>query len=199
MEAKSATSQVPPDKAPADATHGLDPMGQNIETILAFYKREDEKIGRAQRLLEHFSVFMGSPRSVACILLFVMLWIAVDLLGPRVGWVEFDPPPFFWLQGVVGLGALLTATVVLIKQERLSRFEEQRAHLHLQVTLLTERKASKIIDLIEELRRDLPMVQDRHDPESAVLQEPTHPDRVLAAMDERREVDRPQDDGEKPK
>ena len=30
----------------------------------------------------------------------------------------FDPPPFIWLQGVVGLGALLTATIVLTKQNR---------------------------------------------------------------------------------
>ncbi len=33
---------------------------------------------------------------------------------------------------------------------------EQRAHLDLKVTLLTEQKAAKLIDLLEELRRDLP-------------------------------------------
>jgi len=48
---------------------------------------------------------------------------------------------FFWLQGIVCLGALLTATVVLTKQNRLARLEEQRAHLDLKVTLLTKLKA----------------------------------------------------------
>ena len=107
----------------------------------------------------------------------------------QFGMAEFDPAPFFWLQGIVGLGALLTATVVLIKQNRMAKLEEQRAHLDLKVTLLTEQKAAKLIDLLEELRRDLPNVKDRHDPEAAALKKSMNPDLVLAALDERGELD----------
>jgi uncharacterized membrane protein len=57
------------------------------------------------------------------------------------------------------------------------------------VTLLTEQKAAKIIDMLEELRRDLPNVKNRHDPEAAVLQQSMKPDQVLAALDERGEPD----------
>ena len=99
----------------------------------------------------------------------------------------FDPPPFVWLQQIVGLSALLTATIVLIRQNRLGKLEEQRAHLDLKVTLLTEQKAAKMIDLLEELRRDLPNVRDRHDSEAAALKQGMNPDAVLAALDERRE------------
>jgi uncharacterized membrane protein len=183
----SPSGQAAANKQPAPA-EGRDPVAENIESILALYKREEEKIGRWQRMLEDVSGFMGTPRYLASILLFVALWVAANLILRHLGRGEFDPPPFFWLQGVLGLGALLTATVVLIKQERLSKFEEQRAHLALQVVLLTEQKASKLIDLIEELRRDLPMVEDRHDPDSAVLKEPTDPQEVLAALDERRDA-----------
>jgi uncharacterized membrane protein len=105
----------------------------------------------------------------------------------QLGITEFDPAPFIWLQGIVGLGALLTATVVLIKQNRLAKLAEQRAHLDLKVTLLTEQKAAKLIDLLEELRRDLPNVRNRHDPEAAALQQSMNPDMVLAALDERSE------------
>jgi len=101
--------------------------------------------------------------------------------------VEFDPAPFFWLQGIVGLGALLTATVVLTKQNRLAGLAERRANLDLKVTLLTEQKAAKLIDLLEELRRDLPNVKDRHDSDAAALQKSMNPDLVLAALDEHRE------------
>jgi uncharacterized membrane protein len=107
----------------------------------------------------------------------------------RLGISEFDPAPFSWLQGIVGLGALLTATVVLTKQNRLAKLAEQRAHLDLKVTLLTEQKATKLIDLLEELRRDLPNVSNRHDPEAAALQQSMNPDLVLAALDERSEPD----------
>ena len=35
------------------------------------------------------------------------------------------------------------------------------------------------------MRRDLPNVRNRHDPEAAVLQHSMNPHRVLAALDER--------------
>jgi len=89
------------------------------------------------------------------------------------------------LQGVVGLAALLTTTVVLTKQNRMAKIEEQRAHLDLKVTLLTEQKAAKLIDLLEELRRDLPNVKNRDDPEAVALQQSMNPGLVLAALDER--------------
>jgi uncharacterized membrane protein len=166
-----------------------DQISQNIETILAFYTREEKKISRAQRVLENISRFAGRPLYLVLILLFVALWILANVVARGYGMAVFDPAPFFWLQGVVGLGALLTATVVLIKQDRLAKLEERRADLDLQVNLLTEQKTTKLIELIEELRRDLPMVKNRHDPKAAALQQPTDPHQVLAALDERRDSD----------
>ncbi len=119
------------------------------------------------------------------ILLLVALWMLANDALRRSGLAEFDPAPYFWLQGIVGLGALLTATIVLIKQNRLAKLEEQRAHLDLKVTLLTEQKAAKLIELLEELRRDLPNVRNRHDPEAAALKQAMNPNLVLAALDER--------------
>lgn len=166
-----------------------DQISQNIEAVLDFYAREDQKISRSQRVLERISGFIGQPIFLGFILLFVTAWMLVNILSRQFGWFKFDPAPFFWLQGIVGLGALLTATVVLIKQNRLARLAEQRAHLDLKVTLLTEQKAAKLIDLLEELRRDLPNVKNRHDPEAAALQQSMNPDLVLAALDERGEAD----------
>ncbi len=65
--------------------------------------------------------------------------------------------------------------MVLIEQNRLGKLAERRAHLDLKVTLLTEQKAAKLIDLLEELRRDLPNVRDRHDPEAAELKQAMDP------------------------
>ena len=82
------------------------------------------------------------------------------------------------------MGALLTATAVLTKQNRLAKLAEQREHLDLKVTLLTEQKVAKLIDLLEELRRDLPNVENREDLEATALQRSMNPDLVLAALDE---------------
>lgn len=166
----------------------LDPIGQNIDAVMSFYRREEQKISSARRALEHVGGFIERPLYLGSILLFVALWILANFVLSQFGVAEFDPPPFHWLQAIVGLGALLTATVVLIKQNRLAKLDEQREHLDLQVNLLAEQKISKLINLIEELRRDLPMVKDRHDPEAAAFQHPTDAERMFAALNERRDA-----------
>ncbi|MHB8743830.1 MAG: DUF1003 domain-containing protein [Sulfuricaulis sp.] len=182
-------TKPPSDMQGKPSESAIDPIGENIESILAFYTREEKKISGSQRIVETFSGFVGRPLFLGSILLFVVFWILYNILARRFGLVEFDPAPFFWLQGAVSLGALLTTTVLLIKQNRLAKFEERRAHLDLQVTLLTEQKTTKLIQLIEELRHDLPMVKNRHDPEAEVLKQHTDPRQVLAAMDEKRDTD----------
>lgn len=179
----------PPDARETPIESERDQISQNIEAVLEFYTREEQKISRSQRILERISRFIGQPVFLGFILLFVALWMLANDALRQFGMNEFDPAPFFWLQGMIGLGALLTANVVLARQNRLAKLEEQRAHLDLKVTLLTEQKAAKLIDLMEELRRDLPNVKNRHDPEAAALQQSMNPDLVLAALDERSEPD----------
>ena len=176
-------SPADPDDTPFESER--DQISQNIEAVLEFYAREEQKISGSQRNLERVSGFIGQPVFLGFILIFVALWILANVVLRRLGMAAFDPPPFFWLQGIVSLGALLTATVVLTKQNRLAKLAEQRAHLDLKVTLLTEQKAAKLIELLEELRRDLPNVANRHDPEAAVLKQSMNPGLVLAALDER--------------
>lgn len=184
---------VPPASPPGPADTPFeserDQISRNIEAVLEFHAREEQKVSRSQRILERISGFIGQPVFLGFILLFVALWMLANEAMRHLGAAEFDPAPYIWLQGIVGLGALLTATVVLIKQNRLAKIEEQRAHLDLKVTLLTEQKAAKIIDMLEELRRDLPNVRDRDDPAAATLRQSMNPDLVLAALDERGEPD----------
>ena len=188
MRAKPAVLPAsPPDPRDTPVESERDQISQNIEAVLEFYTRENQKISRSQRILERISLFIGQPVFLGIILLFVALWMLANAVLRQYGMAEFDPAPFFWLQGVVGLGALLTTTVVLTKQNRLAKLAEQREHLDLKVTLLTEQKAAKLIDLLEELRRDLPNVRNRHDSEAAALQQSMNPDMVLAALDERSE------------
>lgn len=170
---------------PVESDH--DPISQNIEAVLDFYSREYQKISRSQRILERISRFLGQPIFFGIILFFVAFWILANVALRQFGMDEFDPEPYFWLQGIVGLGALLTSTVVLAKQNRLTKLEEKRAHLDLKVMLLTEQKTTKLIYLLEELRRDLPDVRNRHDPEAAELQQSMNPELVRDALNERSE------------
>src|SRR5450830_762090 len=190
MRSKPAVPPAsPPDPRDTPFESERDQISQNIEAVLEFYTREEQKVSRWQRILERISLFIGQPFFIGLILLFVALWMLANTVLRQFGMAELDPAPLFWLQGIVGLGALLTATVVLTKQNRLAKLAEQRAHLDLKVTLLTEQKAAKLIDLLEELRHDLPNVKNRDDPEAAALKQSMNPDLVLAALDERSEPD----------
>ena len=176
----AATAPEPADTASAESGQ----IGQNIAAVHDFYTREQQKRSAPQRHAESLGGFVGRPVFLVVILAFVTVWMGVNLAMPVWGIAAFDEPPFHWLKGVIALAALLTTTVVLIKQNRVDRLAEQRAHLDLQVTLLIEQQAAKLIDLIEELRRDLPNVQTRHDSGAVAMQYAMSPQGVLAALDE---------------
>lgn len=199
MKNKPATPLAsPPGVNDAPVESERDQISQNIEAVLEFYNREEQKISNSQRMLERISSFIGQPIFLGIILVFVTFWIFSNVALLQLDQAEFDPPPFLWLQGIVGLGALLTTIVVLIKQNRLAKLAERRAHLDLKVMLLTEQKAAKLIHLLEELRRDLPNVKNRHDSEAATLQQPMNPDLVLAALDEPAQPDNQSKPAEEP-
>ena len=160
-----------------------DHIDQNIEALVALQRREWDAVPPAQRRLERVSRFVGRPFYLVGLLCFAILWIAINLGAPLAGRAAFDPPPFQGLEGLISFTALLTTTVVLIAQNRQTRLEQQRRHLDLQVNLLTEQKVSKLIHLLEELRRDLPFVEDRHDQQATALQEGADTHQVVSALE----------------
>ena len=182
MPAKDAGKESPPGEPTATALP--EHVSQNIADVLELQEQEVRAGGVTQRWLERVSGLVSRPAYIGGLLLGVALWIAISLVRAHHGGRPFDAPPFPWLQGLLTLVALLTATVVLIGQGRQSRLSEQRAHLDLQINLLTEQKVTKLIHLIEELRADLPMVEQRVDPHLSVLKEQTDPAQVAAALKE---------------
>ncbi len=177
--AASAASRIAANADPESSQ-----IGQNIAAVHDFYTREENKRSAPQRHAEIISNFVGRPVFVYAILVFVSLWIGINFSLLASQRLPFDEPPFIWLQGILGLAALLVTTVVLIKQNRIAKLSEQRDHLDLKMTMLIEQKTAKLIDLMEELRRDLPNVKNRHDSRAAVMQTAMSPERVLAALDE---------------
>jgi len=147
--------QTPPERLETDG---------ETQKIVELYARAEQGKGRPQRAIERVTHRVGQPTTLFAVLAFVACWIGYHSLRR-----SFDPPPFFWLQGLVGLFALLVATMVLITQNRQSKHVQQRDLLDLHVNLLVEQKVAKLIALVEELRRDLPSVTDRSDPEAQAM------------------------------
>jgi uncharacterized membrane protein len=174
----SAQNSSPAGIAPTLSKH----IDQNIESIVALQKREWETVGAAQRRVETIGRWLGRPLYLVGLLVAIAFWVGINVMRrAREGW---DPPPFELLDGVMTLISLVTTTIVLIAQNRQTKLEQQHTHLGLQVSLLTEQKVTKLIKLIEELRRDMPMVRDRRDPHAEALQESADTAKVVAALEE---------------
>jgi uncharacterized membrane protein len=159
-------------------------LDQNIDSVLEVRKREREQRSASHRVVDRFSRIISRPLYLLGLFAFAGAWIAFNALAPQYGHRAFDPSPFPLLDGILSLAALITTTVVLISQNRQTRIEQQHMHISLQVNLVTEQKVAKIINLLEELRRDLPMVKDRYDPQAASFSHETDALQVLSAIEE---------------
>ena len=155
---------------------------QHSETVVAIRARAENQLSLSQRLVESFTARIGRPSTIFLLLFLIGIWASWNASEVARGHQPFDPPPFFWLQGVVAIYAALISTFVLATQNREKRHNEQRAFLELQVNLLAEQKTAKIIELLEELRRDLPSVRDRVDRQADAMQQPVDTVAVLNTL-----------------
>jgi uncharacterized membrane protein len=158
---------------------------ENLELLSQFKDREEAQVSGLQLAIEWGSRFFGSPPFFAFALAFIAIWVAVNLWGMNHGWRHVDSPPFFWLQGLVSSNALLLTVAVLIRQNRMSQAEEHRAHLDLQINLLTEQKVTKLLQIVDELRRDLTALRPRPDDEVSEMTKPADAHALMHAIKEK--------------
>jgi len=169
---------VPAEALPEHAIH-------HVDTVAALHARAESGVSVHQRVVETVTANLGRPLFLNLVLAFITAWVLVNVFAHRLGFSQWDAPPFYWLQGAVGLGALLLTIVILITQNRQARLAERRAQLDLQVSLLTEQKIAKLIALVEELRQDMPSVRNRRDPEAEAMSEAADPHAILDALEEK--------------
>ena len=162
-----------------------DQIEQNIDSIVALQKQEWENAGPTQRLIAIVSRWMSKPAYLIVLVSLIVMWLAANIGATLLGFAAWDRSPFAILDSVMTLVGLVTGTVVLVAQHRQGRLEQQHSQLTLQIGLLTEQKTTKIIHLIEELRRDMPMVRDRHDAHAAALQESPDAEQLISVLKER--------------
>ncbi len=161
-----------------------DPIGETIETIIALRAKAEQNVSPHQRWVETMTEFFGRPIFLYGTILAILLWLIPNALPTEWGIPQFDPPPYEGLDKTLGIVSLIMTAAVLVRQSRQEMLAEQRAQLNLQLDLLTEQKIAKLISLIEELRYDLPNVQNRYDPEAEAMKKAVDPHTVLETLEE---------------
>lgn len=160
-------------------------VDDTIESIAELERKALADASLHQLAIERLTRGVGRPRSAYAALALIAVWVVFNGALAALHRPEPDPPPFYWLETVCGAAALVITIMILTTQNRSNDVAEQRSRLHLQISMLAERKAAKVIALLEELRCDLPTVPNRDDREAQELTSPTNPHEVAEELEKR--------------
>ena len=172
---------VPPAANAGPAIPGS--ANSNIDAIADIYDWHEQQLSPTQLFIERASLFFGRPVYLIGVVAFIVCWIAGNLLALALHRKPIDEPPFFILQGLVTLNAFVITVAVLIRQTRMGKMAERHAHLDLQVNLMTDEKASKILTLLEQLQTEVSSVRRAPDPEMDELKRPIDAQAMLSAIE----------------
>ncbi|WP_425147660.1 DUF1003 domain-containing protein [Deinococcus sp.] len=175
-----SVSAIEVEQQPVSARVVSTNVGDNIEMVARIHQQAQEQASLLHRPIERLFRALARPLTLYVLLALLACWLALNTVLHLRGH-SWDAPPFYWTQGAVSLLSLLTSLSVLIVQARQGETQDQRARLELQINLLAEQKITKLIALVEELRRDLPNVPDRQDAQADEMQQQTD---VGAVLDE---------------
>src|SRR4051812_19142283 len=155
----------------------------NIQAIIDVEEQQERGRSFSDRLADAIATFAGTVIFVLVHLAWFALWAVINLGVVKLA-PAFDPYPFQLLCMLVSLEGVLLSTFVLIKQNRMSNRADRRAHLDLQVNLLTEKEVTKVIQMLERISSHLGLT-DHGDAETRELGQETAVDELARELDQR--------------
>jgi uncharacterized membrane protein len=148
------------------------PVDEAVRAIAEIHADTPRQVPRSQLGIEWLIGAIGRPWFAYALVTFVALWVVVDLIAGRFH-RPFDPQSFPWLELIVSMMSLMIAALILISENRQGRLADQREQVTLQMALVIDRKAAKIIELLENIRKDDPALPDRKDSQAERMAEAT--------------------------
>ena len=137
---------------------------RNIEEVVRLEEAAMRRRSFADRVADLIAGFAGTVAFVLFHLLWFAGWAAVNAgLVPFLP--AFDPYPFALLCMIVSMEGVLLSTFVLIKQNRMGALSDERSHLDLQISLLSEQEVTKIIRMLEQVSARLGIADEVVDAE----------------------------------
>ena len=162
---------------------GLAPaLERNIQAMVRRRAEEAAAEGLQDRLAQGITDFSGSMMFVYLHLLIFGGWIVINL-----GWFPFAKPwdpSLVILAMVASVEAIFLSTFVLISQNRMSRADDRRADLNLQISLLAEHETTKLVELVSAIADKLQVEVATRPEEIRELEKDVAPEAVLDAIEQ---------------
>lgn len=137
---------TPAGKSPSESRQVAD---DNIRVVAQIQQQAAERRTLAQRFSDRVSALASRDSTVVWHVAVFTIWIAVNtrLLPIR----PFDPYPFSLLTILVSLEAIILTLFVLASQNRLTQEADHRAHLDLQINMLSEQEMTLVMRMLKEI------------------------------------------------
>jgi uncharacterized membrane protein len=166
-----------------------DIVRKNLSAIAGVQRRESAALSLQERTAGWITNFSGSMVFVYLHAIWFGLWILLNIGLIHIPHLtQFDPYPFGLLTLVVSLEAIFLSTFVLIAQNRLARQSERRSDLDLQINLLAEQKAAKVLEMLDQIAQQLDQTSRRFnyktDIEVTELKVSPQPQEILQVIEE---------------
>jgi uncharacterized membrane protein len=170
-------TNVPPPLLPSH-------IEETIRLIARLHAEHHQSATPLQRAVDRMTALLGHPRFIGALTVIVAGWISLNLLAAAFSYHPIDPPPFSWLGCAISLVSLYMVVLILATQRREDQLGQHREQLILELAILSEQKTTKVIQLLEESRRDNPLIRNRVDQEAETMARPADPQSVIDAIKE---------------
>ena len=156
------------------------PAAKNIAAIIAIEHDALKARTLGERLGDAVAGAAGRLWFILLHAAVIGFWMAANS-GGILGLGVFDPFPYPVLALVLSIEATFLSLFILMSQNRAGRQAESRAHLDLQINLLAEQEATKMLQMLQALCRKhgLPEALDA---EANELARPTEPQDLLEEL-----------------
>lgn len=155
---------------------------ETIQSIARLHAEHHANSTFHQRIVGDFTALLGRPTFLLALTAFIASWVILNCLAGLLGFGPPDPPPFPMLTGFTSLASLYFVLLILTTQRRADRLTQRRELLNMELAILNGQMSAKTIALLEELRRDTPIVRDRVDEQASVMARPADAQSVVEAI-----------------
>jgi uncharacterized membrane protein len=128
------------------ATGHEHPVVQNIRAMVELDRKALDGRTPLDRLTDTVARVAGSTPFIVLHAVWFVGWVVFNSTR-----FAFDPFPYSLLNLVVALEAVLLTSVVLMTQNHMTRLADRRAHLDLQINLLSEQELTAILRMLQAL------------------------------------------------
>jgi uncharacterized membrane protein len=130
--------------------HPLPLAEENIRAVAKLQKQAARRRTAGERFADAVSALMARESAAVGHVIWFGLWILINT--GRLPFIKpFDHFPFPLLTTIVSLEAIFLTLFVLASQNRLTHEADRRAHLDLQVNLLSEQEMTLVLRMLGEL------------------------------------------------